>query len=319
VFVSELAKFGVYLPQTNVDFDTVEKVTLECERLGFDSAWLSDHLIALGSPEDSILECWTTLSALASATRRIRLGTLVLCNSFRHPSVLAKMAATLDYISDGRLDFGIGAGWFRPEYEAYGIPFPKASVRIAQLMESLEIVKRMWTEEKATFQGRHYGVKEAVCSPKPVQKPHPPVWVGVMIGRRKMFDIVARYADGWTISSLYLPTPAEYGAQLEALEKYCTAQGRSLEGIRKALGVGCVIAEDEEKLGKKLERFKPGKVSVDVYQTVQPRLVGTPDELVGKFREYIDAGATHFLINFPDVTDVETLRLFSDYVIKALK
>jgi len=205
-----LVKFGVYLPQVNVDFNTVKNVTQECERLGFDSVWLFDHLMAFGSPEDNVLECWTTLSALSAATRRIRLGTLVLCNSFRHPSVLAKMAATLDYISDGRLDFGIGAGWFRPEYEAYGIPFPKASLRISQLAESLEIIKRMWTAEKATYQGKYYGVKDAVCNPKPVQKPHPPVWVGVMIGKRRMFDIIARYADGWTISSLYLPTPAEY-------------------------------------------------------------------------------------------------------------
>jgi len=314
-----LVRFGAYLPQTNVDFSTVKNVALECERLGFDSIWLSDHLMALGSPEDFILECWTTLSALAAATSRIRLGTLVLCNSFRHPSVLAKMASTLDSISNGRLDFGIGAGWFRPEYEAYGIPFPKASVRISQLAESLEIIKRMWTEEKATHQGQYYGVKEAVCSPKPVQKPHPPVWVGVMIGKRRMFDLVARYADGWTISSLYLPTPAEYRGQLEALEPYCATHGRRLEGMRRALGVGCVIAEDEAKLGRKLERFKPGRVSVDVYQTVQPRLIGTPDELGEKFREYIHAGATHFLLNFPDVTDLETLRLFSDNIIKALR
>ena len=316
--MSTLARFGVYLPQANVDFNTVKNVIIECERLGFDSAWLSDHLMALGSPADSILECWTTLSALAAATRRIRLGTLVLCNSFRHPSVLAKMAATLDFISDGRLDFGIGAGWFRPEYEAYGIPFPKASVRISQLSESLEIVRRMWTEEKATYQGRYYGVREAVCNPRPVQRPHPPVWVGVMIGRRRMFDLIARYADGWTISSLYLPTPAEYGAHLEALKDYFTAHGRSFEGMRSALGVGCVTAENKGELERKLERFKPGMVSVDVYQTVQPRVIGTPDELVGKFREYIDAGATHFLLNFPDVTDVETLRLFSESVIKAL-
>ena len=319
MFVSVLARFGVYLPQANVDFSTVKNITIECERLGFDSAWLSDHLMALGSPEDSILECWTTLSALAAATERIRMGTLVLCNSFRHPPVLAKMAATLDYISDGRLDFGIGAGWFRPEYEAYGIPFPKASVRISQLAESLEVIKRMWMEEKATFHGQYYDVKEAVCNPRPVQRPHPPVWVGVMIGKRRMFDIVARYADGWTISSLYLPTPDGYERQLEALETYCTAQGRSLEGVRKALGVGCVIAEDEERLERKLERFKPGRVSVDVYQTVQPRLTGTPDELVGRFREYVDVGVTHFLLNFPDVTDVETLRLFSESVIKALR
>jgi len=317
--VTILARFGLYLSQVNVDFGTVKKVATEAERLGFDSVWSTDHLMVTGSPHDAILECWTTVSALVAVTRKIRLGTLVLCNSFRHPSVLAKMAATLDFVSDGRLDFGIGAGWYRPEYEAYGIPFLKASIRIAQLAESLEIIKRMWLQEKTTFQGQHYGVKEAVCNPKPVQRPHPPIWVGVMIGRRRMFDIIARHADGWTISSLYLPTPVEYRSLLEDLEAYCKAHGRSLGGMRKALGVGCIIAEDKERLRKKFEKFKPGTISVDVYQAVQPRLMGTPDELVRKFREYIDAGATHFLLNFPDVTDLEILRLFSETVIRALR
>jgi F420-dependent oxidoreductase-like protein len=316
--ISSLAQFGVYLPQANVDYGTVRKLTTECERLGFSSVWLYDHVVALSSPEDPVLECWTTLSALAASTSRIRLGTLVLCNSFRHPPVLAKMAATLDYISGGRLDFGIGAGWFRPEYEAYGIPFPKASTRIAQLRESLEILTRMWTEDRATYEGQYYSVKEAVCRPRPTQRPHPPIWVGVMIGKRRMFDLIAQYADGWTISSLFLPTPTDYQKQLKALEERCQAQGRNLKDIRKALGVGCVIARDKQALEKKLERYQPGKVSLDVYQNIQSRLVGTTDELVERFREYEDAGATHFLINFPDVTDYETLQLFSDKVIKAM-
>jgi F420-dependent oxidoreductase-like protein len=313
-----LAQFGVYLPQANVDYGTVRKVTKECERLGFGSVWLYDHLVALSSPQDPVLECWTTLSALAASTSRIRLGTLVLCNSYRHPPVLAKMGATLDYISGGRLDFGIGAGWFRPEYEAYGIPFPKASTRIAQLRESLEILTRMWTEDRATYEGQYYSIKEAVCRPSPIQRPHPPIWVGVMIGKRRMFDLIAQYADGWTISSLFLPTPADYQKQLETLEEHCEAQGRNLKNIRKALGVGCVIARDKKGLEKKLDKFQPGSVSLDVYQNIQSRLVGTPEELVERFREYEVAGATHFLLNFPDVTDLETLQLFSDKVLKAM-
>jgi alkanesulfonate monooxygenase SsuD/methylene tetrahydromethanopterin reductase-like flavin-dependent oxidoreductase (luciferase family) len=318
LFVIVLASFGVYLPQTNVSFNTVKKVIVECERLGYDSAWLFDHLMGFASPNDSVLECWTTLTALAASTSTIRLGTLVLCNNFRHPPVLAKMAATFDTISNGRLDLGIGAGWYRPEYEAYGIPFQEASVRISQLAEGLEIIKRMWTEEKTTFLGQYYDVKNAICIPKPLQKPHPPIWVGVMIGKKRMFDIVAKHGDGWTISSLYLPTPTEYKSQLEILQTYCKTRGRNPEGVKKALGVGCIIAENKAALQKKLEKFKPGKVSIDIYQTVQPRLIGTPDELVERFREYINAGATHFLINFPDVTDDETIRLFSDRVIKAL-
>lgn len=147
-----MVKFGIYIPQSNVDYQTVKMVALECERWGSDSAWICDHLVSpFGPPNESYLECWTTLSALTAVTTKLRLGTLVLCNLFRHPSVLAKMAATLDVISNGRLEFGMGAGWLKPEFTAYGIHFPRASIRIAQLREALEVIRRMWTQKKATF------------------------------------------------------------------------------------------------------------------------------------------------------------------------
>jgi alkanesulfonate monooxygenase SsuD/methylene tetrahydromethanopterin reductase-like flavin-dependent oxidoreductase (luciferase family) len=125
-----------------------------------------------------LLECWTALSALARDTRRLRLGTSVLCHSYRSPAVLAKMAATLDVISEGRLDLGLGAGWFEQEYRAYGIPFPRIGERIDQLAEGVEIIRRMWTEAHPRFQGRHYAIDDAVCDPPPLQRPHPPIWIG---------------------------------------------------------------------------------------------------------------------------------------------
>jgi len=162
--------------------------------------WLCDHFLTI-SPDDYVkdagiaddsnendpgappislplLECWTTLSALARDTTRLRLGTSVLCNSYRHPSVLAKMAATLDVISEGRLDLGLGAGWFQREFDAYGIPFPPVRDRVSALAESLEVMKAVWTEPNPTYTGRFYTLNGAICDPPPVQRPHPPLWIG---------------------------------------------------------------------------------------------------------------------------------------------
>ena len=319
-----MVKFGIYLPQANVDYHTVKRVALECERQGFDSAWITDHLLPWYLPpssplQDSYLECWTTLSALAAVTTKLRLGTLVLCNLFRYPSVLAKMAATLDVISDGRLEFGIGAGWFEPEFVSYGIPFPKASIRIAQLQEALTMMKKMWTEERATFQGQYYRIQEAFCNPKPVQKPHPPIWVGVMIGKKRMFETIAKYADGWAVASLYLPKPEEYKRQIEELQTYCLQAGRSVENTKKALGVACVVAENQRALKEKTRRFSPIKVSVEKYLATQPRLEGTPEQCVERLKNYVDVGVTHIILSFPDVTTLEPLRLFGEHVISVFK
>ena len=170
--------FGVFLPLYAFgasSFDFIRDMVLECERLGYDSVHLDDHLMYRKTP---ILECWTTLSALSAVTTRIRLGTTVLCASFRNPALLAKMAATLDVISNGRLDLGVGAGVQENEHKAYSIAFPKPSMRIERLKEAIIIMKKMWTEEKATYIGKHYRINDAVCEPKPVQKPHLPITIG---------------------------------------------------------------------------------------------------------------------------------------------
>lgn len=167
--------FGVTIPyQFRGDFHVLKRVAEECDGLGVDSLWMPDHVQLVAGP---YLETWTTLSALASATERVRLGTIVLCNSFRYPSLVAKMAASLDVISGGRLELGLGAGWMREEYEAYGYEFPSAKERIAQLREAVRVIRRMWSREAASYRGRNYVVKEAVRSPKPVQKPHSPILI----------------------------------------------------------------------------------------------------------------------------------------------
>src|SRR5437763_6445994 len=220
------------------------------EELGFESVWLCDHFLTLapnayaqdagigrglpgardgGARSMPLLECWTTLSALARDTRRLRLGTSVLCNSYRLPSVLAKMAATLDVISDGRLDLGLGAGWFEQEYRAYGIPFPRTGERIAQLDEGVEVIKRMWTEAQPTFVGKHYAIDGAVCDPPPVQKPHPPIWIG---GEGdKVHRIAARAADGVNVRWW---SPDRIAARGHFLDAACRELKRDPRALRRS-------------------------------------------------------------------------------------
>lgn len=311
-----MVEFGVYLPQIDVNYDLVKRIALECERYGFDSAWLTDHMLPFsGSLQRPYLECWTTLSALAEATDNLRLGTLVLCNLFRHPAVLAKMVATLDVISGGRLEIGIGAGWVRYEFDAYGIPFPKASVRIAMLREAIEVMKRMWTEDMPTFQGEYYRIKGAACNPKPLQKPHPPIWIGTLIGGRLMFETIAKYADGWVIGSLYLPSIEEYKQQLEKLRLQFLKHGRNFEKLRKALGIGCILAENKAKLKEKAAKYKPMKVSVDKYKKTQMIVSVTPDECIKFLEKYVKLGVGLFIMNFPDITTLESMRIFAESVI----
>lgn len=172
------------------NYDVIRKLAIEGEELGFKSFWLADHFQAT-SRRDPYYECYTALSAISSVTKRIRLGPLVSCVSYRLPSILAKMTSTLDVISDGRLELGMGAGWDVEEYAAYGIPFPRGSVRVQQVEEAIQIIKKMWTEPEASFEGRHFTVSKVVNEPKPIQKPHPPIWLGAR--GSKMLRLVAKY------------------------------------------------------------------------------------------------------------------------------
>ena len=159
-----------------LDWEKTKEACIKAERLGFDSLWASDHFF-LGKKPD-FFECWTFLSTIAGMTEKIDLGSLVLCNIFRHPSVLAKMGATLDCLSGGRLELGLGAGWHEEECRAYGIPWPSTPDRMAMLREAVLLIKEMWTQDNPSFSGRFYNIEGALCVPKPVQDPHPRIWIG---------------------------------------------------------------------------------------------------------------------------------------------
>lgn len=312
------ALFGANVPQIGVDYETSKKIVQECEKYGFDFVWITDHLHDF-LPSKSYLECWTAISALAEATQRIRLCTVVLNNLFRHPSLVAKMAATLDGISGGRLDLGIGAGWYESERISNGIPFPRASVRIEQLEEAIEVMERLWTADNVSFSGKYYTLKNASSNPKPVQSPHPPIWIGIMKGRSRMLKVIAKHADVWTISSIYLPEPSEYQQIRTTLENYCHESGRDFDRIRSGVGIGCVVAENESKVREKVRKFPPTSLSVKNYTAQQMRLEGTPDRCVEKLRMYAQIGVTRFVMNFPDITTTEPIRLFGEKVVPAFR
>jgi alkanesulfonate monooxygenase SsuD/methylene tetrahydromethanopterin reductase-like flavin-dependent oxidoreductase (luciferase family) len=310
--------FGANIPQIGVDYETTKRIVEQCEKYGFDFVWISDHLQGF-LPSRSFLECWTTISALAESTRRIRLCTIVLNNLFRHPSLTAKMATTLDEISKGRLDIGIGAGWYESECLSNGIPFPQASARIQQLEEAIQVMKKLWTEDNVSFSGKYYSLKNASSNPKPVQSPHPPIWIGIMKGRSRMLKIIAQHADVWTISSIYLPEPEEYRRIRNALDDCCREFGRDPNGVHSGVGIGCVVAEDENRVREKVRKFPPTSISEGDYKARQMRLEGTSDECIEKLRMYAKIGVTRFVMNFPDITTTEPIRLFGEKVIPAFR
>jgi len=309
-------------------YEEMRRAAALAEELGFDSIWLCDHFLTLAPDaygEDAgiardggranreeetrsmpLLECWTALSALARDTRRLRLGTSVLCHSYRAPSVLAKMAATLDVISGGRLDLGLGAGWFEQEYRAYGIPFPRIGERIDQLTEGVEIIRRMWTEARPRFQGRHYAIDGAICDPRPLQRPHPPIWIGGEGDR--VHRLAARAADGVNVRWWGPSQIAERGAYLDAA---CREVGRDPRALARSVTVLLIAERDAGRAAATRERFAgiPGEGHV----------VGTPEQCVARIRQYVATGVRHFLFTIPDVAASAGLELAGRQVLPALR
>ena len=313
-------KFGVFLPfyafrkqkRTTPLFNRLQDVVLECERLGYYSVLLDDHLMLNKMP---ILECWATLSALSSVTEKIRLGTMVTCNSFRNPSLLAKMAATVDNISNGRLEFGIGAGVQKNEHNAYGFSFPSSKARIERLNEAVEIIKKLWTEEKASYNGKHYTIRDAVCEPKPVQKPYPPITIGGG-GEKLTLKVTALHADRYDWG--YLPSVEEYKRKLKVLEKHCDAVGRSFNEIEKSCWPAgqIFIGEDRKELKKRSLQLMPKGVSLEDF--TRTSFVGTPEDFIKQLRQYMFLGVTHFMLFFGDLPDLRGLRLFAENIVRKI-
>lgn len=315
-----MVKFGVQLWQEEFDFDALKKAWREVEDMGYDSVWIYDHFYPMSQKTSKyILEAWTLLPSLATETHRLRFGMLVTCNSYRFPSVLAKIAATVDVMSGGRLEFGIGAGWHKEEYDAYGIPFPDARIRVEQLAEAIELIKRIWTQEKANFQGEYYTVRDVVSFPKPLQKPHPPIWIG---GQGSMLlKIVAQHAD---YANFVKCSVEEFRQRLKVLKRHCLNLGRKFEAIEKTWHGLMIISDREEEVKRRALKFQEDSAMADEREMsfddfLNRNIMGTPEQCVEKIRRYVDLGVTYFIPHFPFAEDLRGLRIFMDEVVPAFK
>ena len=227
-------RFGIKLSGQDTTIEDLRAIWRIADEGGFDHVWDFDHLASIGDggPDRPIYEGWTLQAAMAEATKRVRIGCLVTGNTYRNPALLAKTAVTVDHLSNGRLEFGIGAAWAEIEHQMYG--FDGLDHRVGRLSESLRIIKSLWTEERTNFDGRYYRMKDAIGNPKPLQKPHPPIWIGAS-GETTM-RLVARYADVWNIAGG--DDPARVGELTEKLEAACSETGRNAQDIRRSIQFG---------------------------------------------------------------------------------
>lgn len=304
--MGEKVQFGFWSPQAGATVKTLLDRAEMADRLGFHSLWLVDHFWTLGMTDVDLLEAMTMMSALAARTDRVRIGTLVICNSFRNPALLAKSLTTIDQISNGRLEIGLGAGWMEQEYRAYGYEFPSVGTRLRQLEESLQILKSMFTENRTSFKGRYYTVDDAPNNPKPIQKPHPPILIGGA-GEKVMLRLVAKYADRWNCPAGYRDFNHTFGV----LKDHCRAVGRDLSTLtiseQVMVCIGATKAEADEKW-EMVKKRRPFSFTA---------IKGTPDEVVAQLRERVSWGITMFTMMFADMAPPQTVELFAREVMPA--
>ncbi len=212
------------------DYPVLEQFWSDADRLGFHGVWDYDHFYGLTDRVQPTFEGWTTLAAMAAKTDRARVGCLVSSVTFRNPAVLAKMAVTVDHISGGRLEFGLGAGWHDDEHRGYGIEFPSPGARVAMLDEALTVIRGLWTEESVTFEGEFFTVIDALANPKPLQRPHPPIVIGAV--KPRMLRVVARHADEWNVPG---QGPEGWAATSAELDAACAEVGRDPADIRRSV------------------------------------------------------------------------------------
>ncbi len=282
-------------------YETLTRVAQVADEVGFESAWLVDHFHTIPRPSQEVtFECWTTTAAVARDTKRIRVGQMVTCNGYRHPALLAKMASTVDVLSHGRLNFGIGAGWYEHEYRAYGYPYPDAPTRLRHLREAVQVIRSMWTQEEAVFEGTYYQVRGAINQPKGVQKPHIPLLIGGS-GEQVTLKLVAQYGDACNISG-DLPTIKR---KLAILKEHCAAVGRDYESIHRTITSVCALGETDEQAQAKIPvvlRDRP--VTAGAF-------IGTPDAIRQRLADLEEAGVQEVILGFPDAAQTDILRFFA--------
>jgi F420-dependent oxidoreductase-like protein len=301
-------RFGLFIPQGRIDAGALRELAQTAERSGWHSLWVYDHLYNYPSPQHpDVLEAFALMSLLAGWTTTIRVGTMVLCDGYRNPALTAKMSATLDALSGGRLEFGYGAGWHEEEYRGYGYDFPSAATRIAMMEEGLTIIKALWQGGPATFSGQHHRIENAICRPLPAQQPHPPITIGGG-GEKLLLRAVARHADIWNYFPIPLPA---YERKRAVLHEHCTRIGRDPSTLDQSLMVPLATAAWEKEVRDQLEAARRhGGVWSSDDQLVQ----GTPDIVVPRLRDYQRRGVTFFVIVLPNPTDLRQIEFVAKHV-----
>ena len=286
-------------------YETMTRVAQEAETLGYDSIWLFDHFHTVPTPTQEVtFECWTSTAALARDTKRVRIGQMVTCNGYRNPALLAKMASTVDTLSHGRLNLGIGAGWYEHEFLAYGYDFPDGPTRLRQLREAVQVILAMWTQDEAVFEGKYYQVRGAINQPKGVQKPHIPLLIGGG-GEKVTLKIVAEYGDACNIGHL---DNEGLEHKFNVLEKHCDELGRDYNTIKRTVLFNCAIAENDEAA---MARAEPYKRNIPSGRLREQALIGTPDAIRKRLIEIEQAGAQEIILFMQDAKDLEPIRLFA--------
>jgi F420-dependent oxidoreductase-like protein len=304
--------FGVMLPQFGTTWSHAREVAEAAEEAGLDSVWAVDHLVGIPDEHESIFEGWTQITAIAATTRRVRVGHLVLCVSYRPPALLAKMAATLDVLSGGRLIVGLGAGWHQQEYGEYGYDFPPIGTRLAQLGETLDILRRLWTEERTTVRGRHFTVTDAVCNPKPAQR-RLPILVGGG-GEKVLLRHVARHADVWNNLGAW---HADVARKREVLLGHCRAVGRNPAEILVTQQTLAAVATDRAEAARRTSDLFATMGFLDGAPDLA--LTGTPDEIRARVEKNRALGVEGFIMSFGRRPEPEDVRLFGREVVAAYR
>src|SRR6266704_2502509 len=284
-------------------YEAMTNVAKAADEDGYESIWMVDHFHTVPTPSQEVtFETWMSLAAMARDTQRVHIGQIVTCNGYRHPALLAKMASTVDVLSHGRLDFGIGAGWFEHEYRAYGYDYPDAPERLRYLREAIQVILAMWTQEEAVFEGKYYQVRGAINQPKGVQKPHIPLLIGGG-GEKVTLKLVAQYADACNIGG-DIPTIRH---KLDVIKHHCENVGRDYTSIRRTSSSICAIDESEEAA---LASLKPHQRDIVTLMRASA-MIGSPETIRRRIAELEGAGIQELIIWFPDAAKLESLRLFA--------
>ncbi|MEZ4502662.1 MAG: LLM class F420-dependent oxidoreductase [Dehalococcoidia bacterium] len=306
-------EFSVQTGQQNISWQELSETWRRLEELGFDGAWCHDHFIPAGTRDvdGPCMDGWTALAGLAAQTSRMRLGVFVTGNTYRNPALLAKIATTVDHISGGRLNFGIGAGWYEVEHSAYGFEFGTVGQRMTRLEEALEVITRLWSgEDKVSFEGEHYRLSDAPFLPQPVQSPHPPIWIGGG-GERRTLRLVAQYADAWN----GLGPLSVLQGKVEVLHRHCADVGRDPSAIQITAGAPVIpdaifdgyVARTAERQGVSPEELRRRTIG------------GAADDMKAAVQAYADAGFSHLVLMVNTPYDWDVFERFAADVMPAFR